>query len=149
MITTNRLNNLIGFTINFYQLEITDISPDYIKEKWDKWIGCDSDIKIDRENVKDIPIIKIWIDRWKVSDEDFESLKNIMYFIHLLQNRFSQGLEILIETFEETIGETHLINDCELNLTGIHPVIINHILPILIEQEKDFFREVQLRELLN
>ena len=130
-------------------------SPDYIIEKWNRYIGVVpikndkipsfSDIMENRHLYSET--LKLWIDTWKVknwkvsiksadhNDESYhyDNLKEILNFILIVNSKgFSNDIDYvnwipseLIETFEKHIGSVKGINDDKYQ--NLHEVIMRKI----------------------
>ena len=101
-------------------------SPDYIKEKWDKYIGIDVkhhdyDWSYFTHNTIN------WLKTWQVSNEDWIELKRIIRFIislsdkPILKYRDVWKPSELIENFENQIGPVSEITQVPYN--HIHALI--------------------------
>ena len=130
-------NCLINGSVKEYNFLGND--PEYIMEKWNKYIGVkpSSDITFNKEGV-----IGQWIKRWQVSDEQVDTMKNILTFIVRVNHKhfFIRGFEAdendpsnhikpnsvwflsdLIELFEEVVGPAEDINTELYN--HLHPIV--------------------------
>ena len=104
-------------------------SPDYIKEKWNKYIGIDvKHHDLDRSYFTHNTIN--WLKRWQVSNEDWIELKRIIRFIVSLSEkpilkagRYKDVWTIseIIENFENQIGPVSEITQVPYN--HIHALI--------------------------
>jgi len=137
--TKEQLDNLIGFAWNFHPSTSDGIlksSPNYIREKWDRFIGVKP---IEREIFPNY-YTSGWLKTWKVSNEDFKDLKEILQFLieiskyrllspdifptHKLDEFLSPSQTISI--FEREIGVgVEQINKIKYN--GNHIIIQNKI----------------------
>ena len=132
-------NCLINGSVKEYNFLGND--PSYIMEKWNKYIG----VKPTIENtliLNNINPINKWIERWHVSDEQVESMRNILTFILKVNHKhfFIRGFEAdendpsnhikpnsvwflsdLIELFEEVVGPAEDINTELYN--HLHPIV--------------------------
>jgi len=126
-----QIDNLIQFCFMFHpsMSNWKEQSPDYIKEKWDKYIGIDltntCDDKSYYHNTSN------WIKTWNLKDEDFLKIKGIIRFIISLsekpilvrhQTQFQGKIEIwtlceIIENFENQISPVNKITDIRYNST--------------------------------
>ncbi len=132
--------------------------PEYIMEKWNKYIGVkpSSDIIFNKEGV-----INQWIKKWYVSDKQVDNMKNILEFIVRVNHKhfFIRGLEAdendssnhikpnsvwflsdLIELFEEVVGPSEDINTEFYN--HLHPNVLNIITEW--ENSKTIKRDINL-----
>ena len=104
-------------------------SPDYIKEKWNKYIGIDvKHHDLDRSYFTHNTIN--WLKRWQVSNEDWIELKRIIRFIVSLSEkpilkagRYKDVWTIseIIENFENQIAPVNVITQVPYN--HIHALI--------------------------
>ena len=126
--TKVQLDNLIQFCFLFHpscDCDWRKQSPDYIKEKWNKYIGIDvkhydfdkSYFTIDTSN---------WLKTWKVSNEDWIELKRVIRFIMSLSEKplIKAGrykdvwtLSEIIENFENQIAPISEITQTPYNHT--------------------------------
>jgi hypothetical protein len=102
-------------------------SPDYIKEKWNKYIGIDvKHHDLDRSYFTHNTIN--WLKTWNVSNEDWIELKRIIRFIISLSDKpilkyrdKNWKPSELIENFENQIGPVSEITQVPYN--HIHALI--------------------------
>ena len=115
-------------------------SPDYIKEKWNKYIGIDVRNFDDDKSYLTYSNID-WLKRWNVSNEDWIELKRVIRFIISLSDKpilkYSDVWKPseLIENFENQIGP----------VSEITQVPYNHI-HYLIKKEIDRWIDDNIRE---
>jgi len=115
-------------------------SPDYIKEKWNKYIGIDVRNFDDDKSYLTYSNID-WLKRWNVSNEDWIALKRVIRFIislsdkPILKYRDVWKPSELIENFENQIGP----------VSEITQVPYNHI-HYLIKKEIDRWIDDNIRE---
>jgi len=150
MITT-QAKNLVNFSILMHNCVINNntneatmlgYDPEYIMEKWNKYIGVIPTQNINKDNLTKLSVIDKWIKRWHVSDEQVDNMKNILMFIIKVNNKhfFLRGLEVdendpsnhikpnsvwflsdLVELFEEVVGPADDINTELYN--HLHPIV--------------------------
>jgi hypothetical protein len=95
-------------------------SPDYIKEKWNKYIGIDVRNFDDDKSYLTYSNIN-WLKRWNVSNEDWIELKRVIRFIislsdkPILKYRDVWKTSELIENFENQIGPVSEITQVPYN----------------------------------
>jgi hypothetical protein len=105
-------------------------SPDYIKEKWNKYIGIDVRNFDDDKSYLTYSNID-WLKRWNVSNEDWIELKRVIRFIislsdkPILKYRDVWKPSELIENFENQIGPVSEITQVPYN--HIHALIKKEI----------------------
>ena len=124
-----QLDNLIQFCFLFHPSCDCDWkmqSPDYLIEKWNKYIGIDvKHHDLDRSYFTHNTIN--WLKTWNVSDEDWIELKRIIRFIislsdkPILKYRDVWKPSELIENFENQIGPVSEITQVPYN--HIHALI--------------------------
>ena len=127
-----QLDNLIHFCFLFHPSMDCNWkmqSPDYIKEKWNKYIGIDvKHHDLDRSYFTHNTIN--WLKRWQVSNEDWIELKRIIRFIVSLSEkpilkagRYKDVWTIseIIENFENQIAPVNSITQIPYN--HIHALI--------------------------
>jgi len=126
--TKTQLDNLIQFCFLFHPSCDCDWkmqSPDYLREKWNKYIDIDVthndyDKSYFTKNMID------WLKRWDVSNEDFAELKRVIRFINSLSEKplLKAGrykdvwtLSEIIENFENQIAPVSEITQTSYNHT--------------------------------
>ena len=131
--TKIQLDNLIQFCFLFHPSMDCNWkmqSPDYIKEKWNKYIGIDVRNFDDDKSYLTYSNIN-WLKRWNVSNEDWIELKKVIRFIvslsdkPILKYRDVWKTSELIENFENQIGPVSEITQVPYN--HIHPLIKKEI----------------------
>jgi len=141
--TKIQLDNLIHFCFLFHPSMDCNWkmqSPDYIKEKWNKYIGIDVRNFDDDKSYLTYSNID-WLKRWNVSNEDWIELKRVIRFIislsdkPILKYRDVWKPSELIENFENQIGP----------VSEITQVPYNHI-HYLIKKEIDRWIDDNIRE---
>jgi len=126
--TKSQLDNLIQFCFLFHpscDCDWSKQSPDYIKEKWNKYIGIDV-----KHNHFDPSYFTFntsnWLKTWKVSNEDWIELKRVIRFIISLSEKplIKAGrykdvwtLSEIIENFENQISTISEITQTPYNHT--------------------------------
>ena len=143
LMNKTQLDNFINFCFNFHTEcgnSFIDSDYTYIYEKWSKYIGVTTTKKDVNKNI----IINKWIEKWKVNESKWNSLKEIVEFLYILNTRplllelqtwknvnfNTWTLEELINVFKETTGLDIIdINDSEyLNLHfNIKKVVIDWV----------------------
>jgi hypothetical protein len=143
---SKKLNNLIKFSFLFHDNMNKDISmssSDYIIEKWNCYIGVKPKINNllsykklnEKNNLNEMDIfiknkINNRVNRW--GESDYNKIKEIFYFICIINYKSFNNDEYmwlpmnLITEFKKNIGNPNLIKD-EIDIGGIHPLIINEI----------------------
>ncbi len=134
--TKIQLDNLIEFCFLFHPCSDCDWrrqSPDYIKEKWDKYIGIDAKHTY-YDKLYFTNDISDWLKIWKVSNEDWIKLKKIIQFIMTLSKKpifinhyypETWKLSEIIDIFENQIGSVNDINQKPYN--HIHALLQKEI----------------------
>jgi hypothetical protein len=154
--TKTQLDNLIQFCFLFhpsFDCDWRKQSPDYLKEKWDKYIGID--VKHDYfDKLYFTNDTSNWLKTWKVSNEDWIELKRVIRFIMSLSEKqmLSAGkykniwtLSEVIENFENQIAPLEQIIDVPYNHT--HALIKSEIEKWLSDTQNN--REYQLSTLIS
>ena len=126
--TKIQIDNLIQFCFLFHpscDCDWTMQSPDYLKEKWNKYIGIDvTNYEFDKSYFTNNMIN--WLKRWNVSNEDFAELKRVIRFITSLSEKplLKVGrykdvwtLSEIIENFENQIDTVSEITKTPYNHT--------------------------------
>jgi hypothetical protein len=89
----NQMSNIVGFVFNLHkQCDINweKESPDYIMEKWNKYIGTKTISNLfDLESLspRSKAKTKHWIRIWNVSDSKFHEMKEIVYLINIINTK--------------------------------------------------------------
>jgi len=133
----SQLNNLIRFCFLFHEtmdMAWTLQHPDYIKEKWNKYIGFSPD---KRQLYPENSETASWLKRWSITNEDWKELKEIIQFIRILNTkslvvsggsnkRYKQwSPSDLVEEFERLIGDKSKI--CSIETGGLHVILEKEI----------------------
>jgi hypothetical protein len=153
---STQLDNLIQFCFVFHPscgYDWTMQSPDYLKEKWNKYIGIDVKHH-DLEKSYFTHNTINWLKRWNVSNEDWIELKRVIRFIISLSEKplFKTGrykevwtLSEIVENFENQIAPISEIIQTPYNHT-------HDLIKLEIEKWLDGVqnkREYQLCALIN
>ena len=121
----SQLDNFINFCYNFHIQtgnKFIDNDSDYILEKWNKFIS----IKPVGREVNNNTSINKWIEKWYITQSEWDKLKEIVDFLSHLNSKplltITKSeiwtLEELIELFKDKTG---------LNIEEINDVEYNHI----------------------
>jgi hypothetical protein len=100
----NKIENILKFTVLFTLHEkIKSYSPDYIIEKYDRWIGI-KPINIEYyNNVEILEYEKIWGDIIDVKPQ-------INYIIEICKLKYdSTNIESILKVFEKCIGDPNSV----------------------------------------
>ncbi len=153
---STQLDNLIQFCFVFHPScggDWTTQSPDYLKEKWNKYIGIDVKHH-DLEKSYFTHNTINWLKRWNVSNEDWIELKRVIRFITSLAEKplLKAGrykdvwtLSEIVENFENQIEPISEITQTPYNHT--HALIKLEIEKWLDDVQNK--REYQLCSLIN
>jgi hypothetical protein len=79
----NKIDNLIDFVLNMTSQDLYGFSPDYIKEKWDKYIDVTTNYE---KEVTKFSYINIW----NTSDDEYKSIYPIILFIRSVSKSYSE-----------------------------------------------------------
>jgi hypothetical protein len=120
---SNQIRNIIGFTFNFHQqCDVTweNESLDYILEKWEKYIGTET--KSNLFDLESLPLrdkvkTQKWIDTWKISDNEFSKVKEIIYLINRINYKaliYSVNTDIRYWNLQNLIDEFSKVIDIEM-----------------------------------
>jgi hypothetical protein len=118
-------------------VDLIDIDPTYIMEKWEKYIGVIPKSKdLSYYSIIFIPpsadktndsIARDWISKWRVDEKTYNEIKEILYFIILLNNKHLRLCtpSDIIELFNDNIGDFYNIK----NKSGgnLHTLVENRI----------------------
>lgn len=136
----SKIDNLIKFSFNFHKnmgVYWYDESPDYIVEKWDKYIGVNPTIR------KESPMIESYFQKWRKGDiwsVDFDKLESILSFLIAINKRAISCFHVsdLIRIFEEYIGDVDLINNKPYD--NLHALIKKEVIKWLntTENKRDY-----------
>lgn len=135
-----KIDNLIKFSFNFHK-DMGDYwydqSPDYILEKWDKYIGVSPTKK------KDDSTIDFYFKKWLKNDQwniDFDKLESVIVFLDSINKRSINYWTVsdLIRIFEECIGDVNDIN--EESYDSLHSLLKKEIVKWLntTENKRDY-----------
>ncbi len=147
----NQIVNLYKFNINFSKYadnNLMDMSPDYIIEKYNHWIGFTPTVEYNMYTPDDMINFfhKYW-KRWKIFDKYDKDVKNILMYLYSTQSL--QAIE-MFSKFEQYIGPVTMISDVA-NKRGLH-VLTEKVMFEVIEGNsknlKVIFREMKLRTLV-
>lgn len=147
----NQIVNLYKFNINFSKYadnNLMDMSPDYVIEKYNHWIGFTPTVEYNMYTPDDMInfLHKYW-KRWKIFDKYDKDVKNILMYLYSTQSL--QAIE-MFSKFEQYIGPVTMISDVA-NKRGLH-VLTEKVIFELIEGNSEnlkvIFREMKLRTLV-
>ncbi len=147
----NQIVNLYKFNINFSKYadnNLMDMSPDYVIEKYNHWIGFTPTVEYNMYTPDDMINFfhKYW-KRWKIFDKYDKDVKNILMYLYSTQSL--QAIE-MFSKFEQYIGPVTMISDVA-NKRGLH-VLTEKVMFEVIEGNsknlKVIFREMKLRTLV-
>jgi len=143
----NKLKNLIYFTLNFHSqldCELKNQSPEYIMEKWNKYIGFEIQ---DNSKINGSQIIgKFYLDRWGqsqyISYDEFSTIYN--YLEPISNYDLSElRLEMIVDYFRKFVGDLEMINADIYN--NLHPLKLEAVNKWLeIPQNKRYLRLMTL-----
>lgn len=155
--TKNQLDNLIGFCFNFHKSmdsDINNLSPDYLLEKWNKYIGVCPIKSVSFENLH----YTKWMSKWnfKIENDD-NRIKEILNFIFEVNTKsfyIRKGIDAveylsdinynkyktwspsgLLEIFRELIGDPEQINKD----------IYNHLHYIVKEKANEWLEHIEIK----
>jgi len=144
-----QLDNLIQFCFLFHpscDCDWTMQSPDYLKEKWNKYIGIGVKHHYLEKSYFTHDTIN-WLKRWNVSDEDWIELKRVIRFITSLSEKplLKAGSPILqasllISAYKDVWTLSEIVENFENQIAPISditqtPYTLTHAL-IKLEIEK-------------
>jgi hypothetical protein len=153
----NQIVNLYKFNINFSKYnqfnfntdnKIMDMSPDYIIEKYNHWIGFTPTVEYNMYTPDDMINFfhKYW-KRWKSFDKYEKEVKNILMYLYSTQSL--QAIE-MFSKFEQYIGPVTMISDVA-NKRGLHALteeFVSEVIDGNSENIKVILREMKLRKLI-
>jgi hypothetical protein len=125
----NKIDNLVRYSLFCHKVMDVDMlgnSPDYIIEKWTKFIGFkptkDSNYYSQVRN--DTRYIK-YKNRWNLSDSDFDDIAYIMAFTYAINDYGIKNVSSLIDMFQSNFGSIYNINDVLYN--GMHTLLVKAV----------------------
>jgi hypothetical protein len=147
----NQIVNLYKFNINFSKYadnKLMDMSPDYILEKYNHWIGFTPTVEYKMYTPDDMStfFLNYW-KRWRVYEKYSVEVKNILMYLYSSQNL--QATE-MFSKFEQYIGSVSMISDVP-NKRGLHVLTEKFVLEVVnsnSENMKVILREMKLRTLV-
>jgi hypothetical protein len=148
---TNQIQNLLEFSAIFLSgdLKITQESPDYFREKYDKYIGI-----LPFKHHEATPTYKEWTKIWGEYDEINTILIYFMGVVKCFREKHKDDWtggkhwltqitpSDLIDTFEKYIGKVDEINT--KRYTNVHPLIKQKIYDVYIKENKRFFKFLRI-----
>ena len=119
----SQIDNIIKFCFNFHKDMDVDwvySSPDYILEKWDKYINQRPKLIYYYNNEK----ISKWIKNWSPSEEELYRLRTILLFLYKINQRRFNNLKLseLLDEFEKTTG-IYIEDVNKDNYDGLHELL--------------------------
>lgn len=147
----NQIVNLYKFNINFSKYadnKLMDMSPDYILEKYNHWIGFTPTVEYKMYTPDDMStfFLNYW-KRWKSYSQYEKSVKNILMYLYSTQ---SLKATTMFSKFEQYIGSVSMISDFP-NKRGLHVLTEEFVLEVVegnSENMKVILREMKLRTLV-
>lgn len=148
--TTNQIKNLVNFSFNFHSdsdIDILHISPKYVMEKWNAYIGVNVKEDIYVYYLNDDTLIyklRLWANTW--SNEDESVLKIYSYILAINQKSISNesfNISFLIAEIKKIIDVNKIQSELYNNL---HP-LINRNIDMWMERKANA-RYIKLSELL-
>jgi len=147
----NQIVNLYKFNINFSKYadnKLMDMSPDYILEKYNHWIGFTPTVEYKMYTPDDMFtfFLNYW-KRWRVYEKYSVEVKNILMYLYSSQSL--QATE-MFSKFEQYIGSVSMISDVP-NKRGLHVLTEEFVLEVVegnSENMKVILREMKLRTLV-
>ena len=139
--------------INFYSLLLNlhsfpyDYSPDYILEKWEKWIGDDCWLSVN--GALDISLFVKFEDfkkKWGEHPYIYSKIEGIFYFLCSNEN---MNMRNNMRDFKHFGGDLRKI--CALKKTGLHFMVYNNMIDYLklnTENIKGFLRDMIIDDLM-
>jgi hypothetical protein len=147
----NQIVNLYKFNINFSKYadnKLMYMSPDYILEKYNHWIGFTPTVEYKMYTPDDMStfFLNYW-KRWRVYEKYSVEVKNILMYLYSSQSL--QATE-MFSKFEQYIGSVSMISDFP-NKRGLHVLTEEFVLEVVnsnSENMKVILREMKLRTLV-
>ncbi len=125
-----------------------DMSPDYVIEKYNHWIGFTPTVEYKMYTPDDMStfFLKYW-KRWKSYSQYEKSVKNILIYLYSTK---SLQATTMFSKFEEYIGPVTMISDVP-NKRGLHALTEEFVIEVVkgnSENMKVILREMKLRTLV-
>ena len=147
----NQIVNLYKFNINFSKYadnKLMDMSPDYVIEKYNHWIGFTPTVEYKMYTPDDMStfFLNYW-KRWSVYEKYSVEVKNILMYLYSSQNLKTTEM---FSKFEQYIGSVSMISDVP-NKRGLHVLTEKFVLEVVnrnSENMKVILREMKLRTLV-
>jgi hypothetical protein len=147
----HKIVNLYKFNINFSKYADNkpfDMSPDYIIEKYNHWIGFTPTVEYKVSTSDDMThFFNVYWERWKSFNKYERDVKNILMYLIASENL---QLTNMFSKFEEYIGPFDLISD-EANKRGLHFLSEEFVYELIEGNKKNMkvvLRELNLRSLI-
>lgn len=136
--TEIKLNNIIRFSFNFHTTmgcDLTDFSPDYILEKWYKYLGDIKPIEISISDDRQLYIKNTFVDWIAIWGE--ESYKDMLNYLNIIRSINSKSFK-KYESFSDKIWlPSELIELFEKSTEGVSTKIEYNFIHDLIKMEID------------
>ena len=147
----NQIVNLYKFNINFSKYadnKLMDMSPDYVIEKYNHWIGFTPTVEYKMYTPDDMStfFLNYW-KRWSVYEKYSVEVKNILMYLYSSQNLKTTEM---FSKFEQYIGSVSMISDVP-HKRGLHVLTEKFVLEVVnrnSENMKVILREMKLRTLV-
>ena len=147
----NQIVNLYKFNINFSKYadnKLMDMSPDYVIEKYNHWIGFTPTVEYKMYTPDDMStfFLNYW-KRWSVYEKYSVEVKNILMYLYSSQDLKTTEM---FSKFEQYIGSVSMISDVP-NKRGLHVLTEKFVLEVVnanSENMKVILREMKLRTLV-
>lgn len=125
-----------------------DMSPDYVIEKYNHWIGFTPTVEYKMYIPGDMStfFLNYW-KRWRVYEKYSVEVKNILMYLYYSQNLQANEM---FSKFEQYIGSVNMISDVP-NKRGLHVLTEEFVLEVVnrnSENMKVILREMKLRTLV-
>lgn len=133
-----KIKNLVNFWFLTRYSNLENTSPDYLLEKWSKYIGVQKFknnlefktrgnmvsiiMTIGEDDMFNLESLEKWKRRWYIKNDD-ELLINIYLFTTINKSKIDWTLSEIIEIFEKNVAKIDDINGSEY--VNLHKVISN------------------------
>lgn len=147
-LTHNKVCNILYFVAIISVFDNTyNQSPDYILEKWNRYIGMDVSKSSVDISIRTMDKIEKYKARWSNSelyDRQFHIILNYLFNMTTINH-----LSTMVDEFKKYVGSGD-INNSDYD-GGIHPIMVNHIKDSILDNpiNADYIMMLRRNESIN
>lgn len=121
----DQLKNLVGFMFNMLYLDEHEIAPDYMVEKYQKWLMVSSFRTSFKNHSSYEEKGQVWKEKWGVTSTQYTLLRGGFYFICAVKfGGIFLNINDILEAYNKYVGDHREISKVPLNFTGLHENIV-------------------------